>query len=201
MESNLFSPRVTKALQAADRIDAREYGGTVPSSAAEAATCPSDCLVSGTTQVKHLALTLLLSPFPCWTAFDQQAILEPYSWMAEIKRRGPGNELSSVYKGQTTSDSLSPQKNTVPKEHLPGRLGVSASLAVGSFPHSHHHTHSLRASLALGDTVLPCPGFLAKKHLPAAERKVVPCCVPVKHDALGISGRSWLFYHSLKYAC
>lgn len=91
MESNLFPPKVTKALQAADRRDARESGGT----------CPSDCLVSSATQVKHLAFTLLLSPFPRRTAFGQHAILEPYNWMLEIKRCWPGNRLYSACKGKT----------------------------------------------------------------------------------------------------
>jgi len=64
MESNLFSSKVTKAFQAADRTDARESGGTVSSSVAEVAMCPSDCSVSGATQAKHLALnTFALSVF------------------------------------------------------------------------------------------------------------------------------------------
>lgn len=121
MESNLFPPKVTKALQAADRRDARESGGT----------CPSDCLVSSATQVKHLALTLLLFPFPWWTAVGQHAILEPYNWMLEIKRCWPGNGLYSACKGKPQVSTLQQDEESAPALQR-GTFPVATTTAAAS---------------------------------------------------------------------
>lgn len=124
-----------------------------------------------------------------------------YNCMAEIKRCCLVNAFYSVCKRQSTSDRLIPQKRTVcqrstfwqdPESAPAPQQGVSPIAT----------TMSTAYEWAWPWETPHCPAQLSMQRSAfQQQRKTVPCCLPVKHHALGISSMRWLLYHSLKYTC
>lgn len=108
--------------------------------------------------------------------------------MLEIKTGWP----YKLYKGQTTCDTHMPWNHAVLMEHSPARLWVSASLTVEILPHSHHHGPAPEGACPWETPYCPDQAPFQRNTFIGQKKRVVPCCVAVKCDSLGISGSRWL---------